>query len=285
MASSDQPRMCTTLTDVTARALRPGILVKPRNQLLEALLSQECGILRPHLKNVFLERREVLIEVDEPPRRFYFPQGSAVVSMMRLFQDGRVSEMATVGNDGVVPVGAPLGAEISFARCVVQIAGPATTIEAARLQSAALEHPAIGQLLTAFITTLLSQVLQSAACNAVHSAEQRCARWLLTAMDRSGSECLALTHEFMAEMLGVHRPTVSVVARSLQEAGIVRCSRGAITIVDRLRLEQAACECYFLDHVDRGRFARQLRDSLAVEPRLPYQPDVLAHARMRFSNA
>jgi CRP-like cAMP-binding protein len=217
----------------------------------------------------------VLIDVDEPLTRIYFPQGSAVVSMMRLFQDGRVSEMGTVGNDGVVPVGAPLGAEISFARCVVRIAGPAVTLDAARLHSAALEHPGIGRLLTAFITTLLSQVLQSAACNAVHSAEQRCARWLLTAMDRSGSECLALTHEFMAEMLGVHRPTVSVVARSLQQAGVIRYSRGAITIVDRLRLEQAACECYFFDNVGRGRFESHLRGLLAADSRLTTSATVL----------
>jgi CRP-like cAMP-binding protein len=285
MATSEQLAMCSNSSDLTARKLRPGILIRPRNQLLEALSSQGRDILGPYLKPVFLKTREVLIDADEPLTRFYFPQGSAVVSMMRLFQDGRVSEMATVGNDGVVPLGAPLSEGISFARCVVQIAGPAVTLDAARLQNAVREHPTIGRLLTAFTTTLLSQVLQSAACNAVHSAEQRCARWLLTAMDRSGSDCLALTHEFMAEMLGVHRPTVSVVARSLQQAGMIRYRRGAITIVDRLRLEQAACECYLLDNVGRGRFEAQLRDLLAAESHLNYQRGGVDHARTPFFSA
>lgn len=265
MAISEQVGMRGDYNGLIVGKSHPGILVTPRNRLLDSLLSQRCDLLRPYLKRVFLESRELLSDVDEPVTQFYFPQGTAVVSMMRLFQDGRMSEMATLGNDGVVPVGAPLGAEIFFARYVVQIAGPAVTLDAARLKRAVLEDHGIGRLLTAFATTLLSQVLRSAACNAVHSTEQRCARWLLTAMDRSGSKRLAVTHELMAEMLGVHRPTVSIVARSLQQAGIIRCGRGAITIVDRLRLEQAACECYLLDNIGRARSEHHLRDLACCE--------------------
>jgi hypothetical protein len=259
MAISDPRRI--DLTDVTARRFRPELLAAPRNRLLTALLAQGGDALRPHLRPVFLSCREVLIDVDEPLTRCYFPQGSTVVSMVRVFRDGRVSEMATMGNEGVVPVGAPPGAEVSFARCVVQIAGPAMALDAARLQSVALEHPAVGRLLSIFITTLLSQVLQSAACNAVHTAEQRCASWLLTAMDRSGSDHLALTHEMMAETLGVHRPTVSVVACSLQRAGMIRYRRGVITIVDPFRLEQVACECYGSARQKRERLSRLLVES------------------------
>jgi hypothetical protein len=243
---------------VALRGFRPDGLVAPQNELLTALLSQARTDLRPYLKPVYLASREVLVDVDEPLTRCFFPQGSTAVSMIRVFQDGRVSEMATVGSEGVVPVSAPSGAECSFARCVVQTAGPGMALDAARLQSVAHTHPAVGRALNIFITTLLSQVLQSAACNAVHTAEQRCARWLLTATDRSGSDSLALTHEVMAETLGVHRPTVSVVARSLQQAGIIRYRRGAITIADRLRLEQAACECYVLDRERRERLSRLL---------------------------
>ena len=278
MPTPEQLGVCSNSMERTERKRWPGPPIRPKNRLLEALSSQRRDLLGPYLKPVFLKSREVLTDVGEPLTRFYFPEGSAVVSMVRLFQDGRVSEMATVGNDGVVPVGAPLGEEISFARCVVQIAGPAMTLDAGRLQSAALEHPTIGRLLTAFTTTLLAQVLQSAACNAVHSAEQRCARWLLTAMDRSGSESLALTHDFLAEMLGVHRPTVSVVARSLQQAGVIRYSRGAITILDRRRLEQAACECYPLDNMGRGR-EPQLRDLVGAESRHYRQRADVDHAR------
>lgn len=254
-------RPSTARPVVAPRGFRPDVLVAPQNQLLAALFSQARADLRPYLKPVYLASREVLVDVDEPLTRCYFPQGSTAVSMIRVFQDGRVSEMTTVGSEGVIPVGAPSGAEYSFARCIVQTAGPGMALDAARLQSVAHTYPRVGRALDIFITTLLSQVLQSAACNAVHSAEQRCARWLLTATDRSGSDSLALTHEMMAETLGVHRPTVSIVARSLQQAGIIRYRRGAITIADRFRLEQAACECYVLDRQRRERLMQ-----LLVEP-------------------
>jgi hypothetical protein len=239
---------------------------KPQNELLTTLLSQADGILRPHLKPVFLERREMLIDADEPLTRCFFPQGSTVVSMICVFRDGRMSETATVGNEGVVPVGAPLGAECSFARCIVQIPGPAMALDAARLRNTALADPAVGRLLINFVATLLSQVLHSAACNAVHTAEQRCARWLLTAMDRSGGDCFAITQELMAEMLGVHRPTVSVITRSLQQGGMIRCGRGAITIIDRLRLEQAACECYRLTREKCERLSRPVVSTCSWRP-------------------
>ena len=246
------------MSALLSEQLQPRNRLEPQNQVLTALLLQVGDVLRRHLKPTFLTRREVLVDADERLTRIYFPQNCTVVSMMCLFDDGRVAEMAIVGSEGVVPVGGPLGAETSFARCTVHIPGPAMAVDAARLQSVALEHPAVGKVLAASIAMLLSQVLQSAACNAVHTAEQRCARWLLTAMDRSGSDCLPLTQELMAEMLGVHRPTVSIVARSLQQAGMIRYSRGAITIVDRQGLEQAACECYGLARQKLERLSRRL---------------------------
>jgi CRP-like cAMP-binding protein len=249
-----------------SKMLWPKITAEPQNALLAALLSQVGSLLRPHLQPVFLNRKDLLIDVDEPLNRCYFPQGGTVVSMISVFQDGRMSETATVGNEGVVPVGAALGERSSFAKCIVQFAGPAMALDAAHLRNMARTDPAVSRLFSTFIATLLLQVLRSAACNAVHTAEQRCARWLLTAMDRSGGDCFAITQEVLAEMLGVHRPTVSVVTRSLQQGGMIRCSRGAITVIDRLRLEQAACECYRLTREKREQLSRPLLSSWPWRP-------------------
>jgi CRP-like cAMP-binding protein len=129
-------------------------------------------------------------------------------------------------------------------RCVVQVAGEASRIDIARLRTANRESALIQDLLLRYVRAHLVQVSQSVACNCLHTVEQRAARWLLMAHDRAKRDRFGLTHHFVSEMLGVRRATVSVVARKLQNAGLIRCGRQSITITDRMGLEQATCECY-----------------------------------------
>ena len=163
--------------------------------------------------------------------------------------------MATVGNEGAVGAGALLDDNTATGRYLVQLPGSALAIEPAKLRIALEESPSLRALLAAYARAFVGQVMQSVACNAVHSAEERCARWLLMTHDRSGGDTFALTQEFLAQMLGVHRPTVTIVARTLQRAGLIRYSRGSITVLDRAGLEEAACECY---HLIRRRYERLL---------------------------
>jgi CRP-like cAMP-binding protein len=207
------------------------------------LLSQGGERLRRGLEPVFLPYRQVLFEPDGPLGALYFPQDS-VVAITYEFEDGTTAQMTTVGSEGVVPVPAILGSKRALDRHVVQVPGSAMRIKAPTLLGAVQDSPFRCQLLKAFVQAYISRALQSAACNALHSAEERCARWLLMTADSTGNDAFELTHDFLAELIGVHRPTVSVATRTLRDAGLIRCSRGKIEIVDRGGLERASCECY-----------------------------------------
>ena len=149
-----------------------------------------------------------------------------------------------MGREGSVGSLAGLGPRRSHTRAVVQVAGAASRIAAARFCKAAGESQAIRDTIVRYGEMLLIQVQQTAACNALHDVEERLSRWLLQARDRVDENTIRLTHEFLSQMLGVRRPTVTVVARTLQEAGLIRYHRGHIEIVDRRGLEARACECY-----------------------------------------
>lgn len=213
------------------------------NRLLAALPPADLALLTPHLKDMALEQGAILQEQGERIDQVYFAH-EGMISLLAVMQQGDAIETATVGREGAVGSLAGLGTRRSHTRAVVQVAGTASRITAARFCKAAGESPAIRDTIVRYGEMLLIQVQQTAACNALHDVEERLSRWLLQARDRVDGNTIRLTHEFLSQMLGVRRPTVTVVARMLQDAGLIRYHRGHIEIVDRQGLEARACECY-----------------------------------------
>jgi len=214
-----------------------------RNLLLAALPAGELALLTPHLKPVLLEQGQVLQEQGEAIDEVYFPS-DGIISLLAVMQQGNAIELATIGYEGAVGSFSGLGPRRSHTRAVVQVPGAALRIPAARFRKAAGESAAVRNIVVRYGEMLLIQVQQTAACNALHPVEARLSRWLLQARDRLQSNTIQLTHEFLSQMLGVRRTTVTVVANSLQLAGLIRYHRGQIEIVDRQGLEAKACECY-----------------------------------------
>ncbi len=223
-----------------------------RNRLLAALLPADLLSLRAHLERVPLVDGTVLFEANEPITRVYFVE-SGVVSLTAAFQNGSTAEMDTVGGEGMVGVASLLGSDAALGRYLVQVPGSALAVEASRFQGVLRRNPALLAVCQAFARAFLVQALQTAACNSVHTVEQRCARWLLMSHDRRESDTFALKQELLAKMLGVCRPTATVAAGALQSAGLIRYSRGVLTVLDRPGLEMASCECYRVirDHFER----------------------------------
>jgi CRP-like cAMP-binding protein len=211
------------------------------NWLLASLEAEDFATLEPHLEVVELSRGQVLYEPGDPLRYTYFPH-YAVVSLVNMMEDGGTVEVALFGRGGVL--GRPLVTREAFGRYIVQITGTASRIAAERLDEVSNARPNLRRLLQRYGEVLLAQTFQILSCNAVHPVEARCCRWILMAQDRADQEVLPLTHEFLAEMLGVQRSTVSVVTRTLQTAGLIRQGRGGITVTDRAGLEEITCECY-----------------------------------------
>jgi CRP-like cAMP-binding protein len=226
----------------------------PGNQLLARLPLQEYDRLRPHLEPVPFEHKQVLYEVRSRIEYAYFPS-HGVLSSVALMEDGSAIEVATTGNEGVLGLLAYLGAGTSPNEVMVQVEGDGVRIRIDALKEAANGDGSLPGLLLRYHTAFLVQVSQQVACNGLHLIQQRCCRWLLSTHDRVGSNELLLTHEFLAIMLGVRRASVTDVLRPLQEQGLVRNSRGSITILNRKGLEGACCECY---RVVRDEFDRLL---------------------------
>ena len=228
------------------------ISFEPRNRLLAQLSSADLLGLRPHLKRAALVKGRVLFDAGEPITRVYFVE-TGIVSLAAAFRNGSTSETATVGREGVVDVSALLGGGTTLGRCQVRAHGSAWALEASRFQSALQSIPALRESCQAYVQAFVGQSLQTAACNSVHPLKKRCVRWLLMSHDRSDSNTFSLKQEFVAEMLGVCRSTVTVTAGALQQAGLIRYSRGVLTVLDRPGLEAAACECYgaIREHFER----------------------------------
>jgi CRP-like cAMP-binding protein len=224
------------------------------NRLLAALEPADFAYLEPDLEIVNLQRGQVLYETDEPLRYAYFPHDT-IVSLVTLMEDGRSAEMAVSGREGLLGLVSAVITRRSLGRYIVQVTGTASRIEIDRMHKAIAARPNIRRLFLHYTEALMAQVLQNVACNAVHSVEARCCRWILSTHDRLAQDALPLTHEFLAECLGVQRSTVSLITRSLQTAGLIRQGRGTITVTDRAGLEEAACECY---GKIRSRFERLL---------------------------
>ena len=214
------------------------------NRLLAGLSATERRLIEPHLQPMTLRRGAVLFEPGDDVHTTYFPTHHAMVSLRLVTREGEAIEVATIGREGAVGGVVSAGEKPAFGQAVVQIGGGALAIATDRLDRIKRDSPAIGDLISRYADALLAQLMQSAACNALHSVDERCARWLLAAHDRAGDQSVPLTQEALAEMLGVQRTTVTVVSRRLQEAGLIRARRGMVEIVDRDGLERAACECY-----------------------------------------
>jgi CRP-like cAMP-binding protein len=213
----------------------------------------------PELEHIHCEREQVLIDADSPLDHIFFPD-SGVVSAVAVYADGSIIEMATIGREGCAGVQAVVGAERSSVRLLVQIPGEAVKMPRMAFNLAMGSMPAFRALMYSYLQAFLEQVLVSVACNGAHSLKQRLARWLLAMRDRSDDDTLEITQSLLAEMLGVHRPTVSNAARELERAGLIARSRRHVTIVDRRGLAEASCECYQLV---RARFAFYLPKTYA----------------------
>jgi CRP-like cAMP-binding protein len=213
-----------------------------RNRLLAAIPEMAFASLSPRLRTTMLEQGAVVQEVGEPIEQIYFPQ-DGMISLVVLTEEGLGVEAATIGYEGAVGLQRGLGTRRAFTRAVIQAPGTFSLISAEDFARAVGEDAIIKDVIARYTEVLWVEAQQIAACNALHSAEARLARWLLQTQDRIGSETLP-TQEFLSQMLGVRRTTVTLVARALQKAGLVRYSRGQIAILDRGGLEEAACECY-----------------------------------------
>lgn len=213
------------------------------NRLIAALPEAAYARLAPHLELMTLKPRESLFEAGTALGSVYFPH-AGVVCLMAELSDG-TAETAAVGREGCIGFELALGGKRATNRALVQLPGTASRITTGALLAAMHDVPQIRELLLSYVRFFLVQALQSVACNSLHAVEERCARWLLMAHDRAdNTDTLYLTQEFLAEVLGVHRPSVTIVARTLQTAGLIRYSRGVITITDRKGLEDASCDCY-----------------------------------------
>jgi len=213
------------------------------NRLLDALPRAEYERILPHLEGVPIAARQVVSEADAPIPHVYFPTGG-VVSLVSFMERGAAVEIATIGREGLVGLPVFLGAESMPQRAFGQVSGFAFRMEAGAFRAEVARNDTLVRLLNRYTQAMFVQVAQTAACNRVHPVEKRCARWLLQTHDRVGEDVYTLTQEFLAQMLGVQRPSVNAAARTLLEAGLIKYVRGRITIVDRAGLESASCACY-----------------------------------------
>ncbi len=215
-----------------------------KNRLLTAIPSEEYSRLKPKLEAVSLPFKQVIYEPGDPIEYVYFPN-SGVVSLLTVMEDG-TAEVALVGNEGMV--GLPIFLEVDTMpiKAIVQGPGDAMRIKADIFKDVVTQHHRLRSLLQHYTHALMFQISQAVACNHYHSVKERYCRWLLMTHDRMQSDQFPLTQEFLSQMLGVRRASITMVANRLQQAGLIRYSRGQITILDRLGLESACCKCYEL---------------------------------------
>ena len=229
-------------------ALNPSFAnARPRNHLLALLSDDDFRRLRPHLKTVSLEPKQVLHKQGERLRYVYFPNGG-VVSMATLLSEGSMTEVATIGDDGMVGVEAFFGDDaVSASETIVQVPVPADSAERLDVpdfRRELLSRPTLHHAVARYVEILYAVMTRLMACNAHHAVDERCARWLLTMHDRMDGQEFHLSHEFLAAMLGVRRQSVSVIAGTFRSAGLIRYVHGRVTVLDPKGLEAAACECY-----------------------------------------
>jgi CRP-like cAMP-binding protein len=213
------------------------------NRLLAALPRDSLALLSPHLVNVQLHQTAPLFEVDDEVEHVFFPL-SGMVSLLVVLNNGAAIETATVGREGVVGAMAGLGLHRSRVRAVIQLAGAFARISSVHFRQATAASPAIANMSIRYNEMLLAQARITAACNLSHAIEPRFCRWLLQSRDRAESDVVPLTQEFLSQMLGVRRTSVTEIAIKMQDAKVITYSRGIIKIVDLNKLKAMACECY-----------------------------------------
>jgi CRP-like cAMP-binding protein len=213
------------------------------NRLLGAMAAASRARLEPHLEPIALNLGDVVCEAGGLLKHAYFPQGN-VLSLLTVLEDGSAVETANIGREGAFGLFAAMYSRVSFNRCLVQLEGSMVRCPIELLQWEFRQSEHVRNLFVSYSETLLSQVQQTVACNAMHSTEERICRWLLMMHDRAQGEALPYTHEFLSHMLGANRKSVTLAAQSLQAAGLISYRRGKIRVVDRTGLEQASCECY-----------------------------------------
>jgi CRP-like cAMP-binding protein len=213
------------------------------NRLLLSLPSATLKRLVPALTRVKTTRGQVIDHLDGSIANLYFIN-QGLVSLVKTMRDGRTVEIEAVGIEGVTDPSSLFGLEAALAESIVQIPGDAYRIKRDVLAREVDRDDALRNVLQNYVRLAISRIMQTAACNRLHSLEERCCRWLLISHDSARSDTFPLTHEFLAMMLGAQRAGVSIAASFLQKAGYIRYTRGRITITDRPGLENAACECY-----------------------------------------
>ena len=214
-----------------------------QNHLLAALSPAERERLYPHLRLVKLPLGKALYESGDVLRNVYFPV-DCIVSLLYVLESGASAEISVVGNEGLIGVALFMGGETTPSRAIVQSAGHAYRLDGQRLKDEFHRNGGLQLLLLRYTQSLITQMAQTAVCNRHHSVDQQLARWLLLSLDRLTSQELVMTQELIANMLGVRREGVTEAAGKLQELGVIRYSRGHITVLDRPMLEQLCCECY-----------------------------------------
>jgi CRP-like cAMP-binding protein len=212
------------------------------NRLLASLPPADLSLLEPQFRDIDLLSGDRLYAAGDPMDYVYFPQ-HGVVSLVVMMADAPV-EVAMIGREGLVGGGTAFGVKRATTDAIVQVRGRASRLPAARFRQAAEQSEALRELIGRYEAVTSVQAQQSVACNALHPVEARVCRWLLEMRDRTDTDTLALTQEFLASMLGVQRTTVTAVARKLQVAGAVECRRGHIRILSREQIERMACDCY-----------------------------------------
>jgi CRP-like cAMP-binding protein len=222
------------------------------NHLLASLAQDEYAASMPHLHRVHFSRGDVIDDTCGKLTSAYFPT-TCVASLVCSMEDGSTAEVALAGNDGLLGTSLFLGGSSQMDRAVIGISGEALRMDARFLKAQFLRGGSFQSVLLRYTSSLITQISLTAACNRNHTLEKRLCRWLLLVRDRTNSDELVMTQEFIANMLGGRRETVTVAAGRLQDAGLIQYSRGHLRIVDRKRLEETACECYQAVKIGCGR--------------------------------
>ena len=214
-----------------------------KNQLLAALEDASLVRIQPHLEAVELKLGSVVCEAGGQLRHAYFPRG-CVLSLLTVLETGAAIETANIGREGAFGLFAAMYSRTSFNRCIVQLEGHMVRCPIEVLQTEFQNSEHVRDLFVSYSETLLSQVQQTAACNAMHATEERMCRWLLMMHDRADGETLQYTHEYLSHILGANRKSITLAAQSMQDAGLINYHRGTMQILDREGMEKASCECY-----------------------------------------
>ena len=226
--------------------------IRPPNFLLNALSESDFALVKPHLKPVQLTRGDALYQAGDPIRRVYFPDSGIISSMVEL-ASGQAIEIAMIGRDTVAGGMFAMDGKTSLNKAVVQMPGAGWAVDVDKLRGLAERSPTFARALVIHEQIVFAQAQQSAACNAVHSLEERMARWLLYVRDLIDGDTLQLTQEFLSQILGVQRSSVSLVATRLQQRGLIHYRRGRMELVKLDALSNVACECYSAVKVHRDR--------------------------------